>query len=362
MDETRRETLLGYLLGALEEDESRNVRRELERNESDRVELATLRRELRPLSAYSKWSDKAIRPPQGLAERTCRNLWDRIDSGLGEQEQFVNTSLPVPVAAAETSAPPPSETTAEDSVETSQRRKLPRVYAEQRSHFRFGRWKSSDAITICCLGIMFLFLLIPGISFVKNQIVQVVIQSRVKKIADNTAAMTQLHESYSFFLTKGKDDSYTSLPLGTDLGSLLSSFGETNLSQKTLTLLPRNAEASIGTSNSSPLTFISLYSVANPELAVEDVESPPLLKRQYAPSFPFPQVSHLFDPVAASSQSQSSQATEFTFADWGNAGSPVFVKASGGQPQGTLLKINEGQNLFYRDGRVFFRRSGAGMP
>jgi hypothetical protein len=67
MSQPVREQLLGYLLGALEEDEHREVKARLLASPQLQQELAHLRETLRPLAA-----DRVVPPPQGLWQRTCR--------------------------------------------------------------------------------------------------------------------------------------------------------------------------------------------------------------------------------------------------------------------------------------------------
>ncbi len=60
--------LLGYLLGALEEDEHQQVEAQLRRDPALRAELARLRHGLEPLE--ESW--QPVCPPPGLGQRTCR--------------------------------------------------------------------------------------------------------------------------------------------------------------------------------------------------------------------------------------------------------------------------------------------------
>jgi len=64
----RNEQLLGYLLGALEEEERREIDVQLHRDPALREELASLRRCLAPLE--DSW--QPVCPPAGLSQRTCR--------------------------------------------------------------------------------------------------------------------------------------------------------------------------------------------------------------------------------------------------------------------------------------------------
>lgn len=60
--------LLGYLLGALEEPEQRQIADQLEKDPALRRKLARLQRSLQPLEE----SRREYAPPPGLADRTCR--------------------------------------------------------------------------------------------------------------------------------------------------------------------------------------------------------------------------------------------------------------------------------------------------
>ena len=62
-----REHLLGYLLGALEDDEHQQVRRQLERDPKLRHDLERLKTHSEPLLLERDCHE----PPAGLAARTC---------------------------------------------------------------------------------------------------------------------------------------------------------------------------------------------------------------------------------------------------------------------------------------------------
>lgn len=67
MNESVREHLLGYILGALDEDEHRQLDEQLKTDPRLRAELASLQRSVAPLEADREHHD----PPPGLALRTC---------------------------------------------------------------------------------------------------------------------------------------------------------------------------------------------------------------------------------------------------------------------------------------------------
>ena len=88
MNDQRRELLIGYLLGALEPQESSKVDAEMLHNENLRNELAVLYREIYPINEIADHYE----PPVGLATRTCRDLWAIIDSS--QNSQITNTLHP----------------------------------------------------------------------------------------------------------------------------------------------------------------------------------------------------------------------------------------------------------------------------
>jgi hypothetical protein len=74
MTDTTRELLLGHLLGALEADEQAEVESQLESDSECRKELARLSRQVISLAPLRR----AAPPPPGLAERTCRFVFEQI--------------------------------------------------------------------------------------------------------------------------------------------------------------------------------------------------------------------------------------------------------------------------------------------
>jgi len=73
------ETLLGYLLNALEEEEARCVEEMLAANEAARRQLELLRLALLPLGSNQRHDE----PPQDLAIRTCKLVRERRQADSG---------------------------------------------------------------------------------------------------------------------------------------------------------------------------------------------------------------------------------------------------------------------------------------
>jgi len=106
-----REELVGYLLGALEPDEERELEARLAAEESLRSELEELKQLLQPLLDERKQSEHCVLdPPQGLADRICNKVWHlreaavaeattACDGGLSRSETFTLLALVVVAAA-----------------------------------------------------------------------------------------------------------------------------------------------------------------------------------------------------------------------------------------------------------------------
>lgn len=90
MSASDREHLLGYLLGALDDDEHRQVEQALERSPELRRQLSCLEHRLKPLS----YDREHHAPPPGLARRTCSWLATQMDVALCQPE--TTGSLPGP--------------------------------------------------------------------------------------------------------------------------------------------------------------------------------------------------------------------------------------------------------------------------
>jgi len=308
MSESHRELLLGYLCGALDEDDNQKVQQKLKQSESLQLELAALRKEMRSLAQYAQWTEREYEPPQGLARRTCRQIWDQVDG----RRQVADGGL---------------------------RHKIDRKTKQ-------GEWKFSDVLSTICIGVVALLLLVPTFYFAKNQVVQFVQKKTVKKIVNNTAALSQIHEE-SLLLGKG-DNLIGASVGGTDLGTLLASFGETNLSQKTLNfLLPGQKEVGQFSLLPQPSgsTLIGHFPVVS-------------LSQSYLQSFPHPQITGLFDPQVIVSSPFSEKTPGLIFIEWDGISTPIFVEIGGEKPDETLLDVSNEQNLIYRDGRIFFRKPG----
>ena len=88
--QTRREQLLGYLLGALDDAESRQVEEELDRNPAFRVEMARFQELLSHMGMDEE--PEEFEPPKGLADRACDFV-----AANGDQATVAEAALSSPI-------------------------------------------------------------------------------------------------------------------------------------------------------------------------------------------------------------------------------------------------------------------------
>jgi len=86
--EQEKERLLGYLLNALDDREAAQVKEELACEPRLCAELAALQRELSPLNYLAD----SVEPPPRLAKRTCANIWATLD----KEDDETNEKLDCP--------------------------------------------------------------------------------------------------------------------------------------------------------------------------------------------------------------------------------------------------------------------------
>ncbi|MDR0521272.1 MAG: hypothetical protein LBH00_05410 [Planctomycetaceae bacterium] len=79
MQEREQELLLGYLMNALDRQESAGIERDLLRQPRLRSELAALQQQIAPLD----YLNDPILPPPFLAEKTCAKIWAAANSTAG---------------------------------------------------------------------------------------------------------------------------------------------------------------------------------------------------------------------------------------------------------------------------------------
>ncbi|MDR1491422.1 MAG: hypothetical protein LBT05_01680 [Planctomycetaceae bacterium] len=82
MNDQRHEILLGYLAGALEPQEQKEIDAKLKSSQSLRDDLAQLCQTIAPLNEIADSHE----PPVGLAQRTCQRLWSKTDASQKSED------------------------------------------------------------------------------------------------------------------------------------------------------------------------------------------------------------------------------------------------------------------------------------
>ena len=149
MSDPTQEELLGYVLGALEDDEEQSIREKLKADPRLRQELAAVRRRLRSLEdTYCE-----LPPPPALALRTC----EFVASVAG---------MPTPAAAGRTMTP------------------LPLLAGAS------GGFHTADLLAVCGVGVLAVALLVPALASRR-------FDAQITACQDNLRLVTQALEVYS---------------------------------------------------------------------------------------------------------------------------------------------------------------------
>ncbi len=333
MGDPPREVLLGYLIGALEEHEQSRLKIELDRSESLRDELTVVRNELQPLENYLKYSERSFVPPPGLAQRTCRSIWDRIDSpGRGPEvrKELPGSRSPIVVQEAD---PFPKPDRQQQPVADSPRaetrktlKSLPRISGDSRWAGAPSSWHLSDVFASLSVVVILAMVLFPAIQFVREQAKINYCQNVMRKIGENSAFSAQLRD---YDHSTGLDDALTYT--GGDIGSLLSSFSKAEFAPETLRFsYPNGPEA-------GELYYL-LSDHADTAAAAKELSEAGIA------------------PFVLKPETLTTTDSGRTYAQWGNAHIPVLSDSGTAHPIYTPVGLSTGQNILYRDGHVFFRR------
>jgi len=170
MTSRKREQLLGYLIGALEDSEHRQIAAQLERDRGMREELSRLRAGLRPLEA----ARRTFPAPQGLAARTCR--WIAMVAPRAGKE--------APVAAA-AAAPRPARPLA---------RRMGTAYAPPSSPAP-SSW--ADLAVVACIAAALALLVFPAVQRSRMNMRLLTCQDNLRELG---MSLAQLHETHPEFL------------------------------------------------------------------------------------------------------------------------------------------------------------------
>jgi hypothetical protein len=222
MNHHDQEMLVGYLLGALEERECLQLEDRLRDNGRLRHRLEELREELSPIL---ECGDHSVDPPDDLARRTCRALWDTLDGKHHHEtveERFTEvTGRPPrrvrfhvlhsepPAKQEEKSLSLPEEIFSPKSPRAARRASVeasPRsaVASKSRSrrHPSWGDsrpkgedrgWSLADVIASISVGILLALLLFPAIQYARHRTHILMCQNKLRQIGENFVLYSHAH-------------------------------------------------------------------------------------------------------------------------------------------------------------------------
>lgn len=174
MNEEKREVLLGYILGSLEDDEIHRVGRELKNNDLLQAEYLDLRNELKPLRLI----DAAFDQPDGLAEKTCDKIWHLIENTpKSELHKYEDHDCLNPILDDSHLA----------STASPKRRTLGRISRRQSSSSQKSAKTRPvyNILTYITLGVMFVLFAFPLGRFFLNQAVTIIANNRIRQIEND---------------------------------------------------------------------------------------------------------------------------------------------------------------------------------
>ncbi len=160
-----RDDLLGYLLGALEPEQEREIEARLETDEQLRRELREHRKYLQPLGTDSSLIDA----PRGLARRVCDTVADRRDTptlsdGDPRPGKTERTDRPVSISAAAPVSTSPS-TTAATVTEFAVGGRVAAVATDLSYPPAERRWGWAEVVTVGSIVTAASLLIVPALSF-----------------------------------------------------------------------------------------------------------------------------------------------------------------------------------------------------
>lgn len=239
MNHQDQELLVGYLLGALDQQEHAQL--EIRLAESDRLRdhLADLREELSPLLDRS---DHSVDPPEDLAQRTCRALWETLDGKHHEEtveERFTEISgtgrrrvhihilrsdpapdedtptkasdelaipdeifspkvplSPKPVVPREADTSPHLPATIASNVggaPSSQRSRPLKSWGDSRPEGTGRSWSVADVIASVAVGILFALLIFPAVQYARNRAQVLMCQNKLRQMGENFVLYSHSH-------------------------------------------------------------------------------------------------------------------------------------------------------------------------
>ena len=379
MNDTRREILLGYLTHALEDDEMRRVGIELDKHDEYRAELAKLQKETASIAEYAGFCNRTSSPPDGLAKRTCRAIWDKVDkqksiAATYQADRGVHFELPETtdkkkisvdiftqpppadydkIVVLKSSQPEPVSTnavvcpasrTASDTPKATDKQlssspvkrsyvKLPQVRRQPNFDHSKGEWRLSNVLAIVSILVILGVVVSPVLQITANHVVKLYKQNMMRKIGQKNALFAELNAPVDHNPTDPDLDFRT----GRDIGSFLSAFREVNLKQAIL---------------ADPIPANRPY-FGQPRFVNNTQTSYPTARVSYIPTVSGVSNTDSLLPLLDTKTVPESPGIPFT--DWENSCASVLSDDCPASPNDCEFGVCEEPSVMYRDGHVLFR-------
>jgi hypothetical protein len=383
MSELDREMLLGYLMNALEDDEIAYVERELLCQSAMRTELATLQKELSPLT----YVYESVDPPHNLAKRTCAQIWEHVDRNERKKEYFsemplgsvismtipsshlnddliaVNRSIVNSSAVNQecsqdnclevlekiltaSASQPAIPVSIEHTDEHSNSKRLIRRFPCSREHSAVSttkpvkknrRWL--DFSMSIAVGILIAVIAFPVINYVKNQTQNYFTQSKIHEINKSIDHYTQL---------QGKPESPTPIDHSSPINLTQSGWQELKPAQFPEMLTETANHSSF---NSTPVKSVPI------DLSLLQ-STPSLLKSVSQNSKPFVTADTSNRDIILGQIGYQYSVTEFFPLDPHKFIDQTLISEVNQivpNSDGTTIQTAYGQNVLFQNGRIFFR-------
>lgn len=391
MSELDREMLLGYLMNALDDDEIAQVEQKLRCQPALRTELATLQKELSPLT----YVYESVDPPHHLAKRTCDRIWQHIDRVEQKEKYFPKmlrgsvVSMTIPASHSDDNSVVVNHSTVNHSVvnrsvtehskdnnyldvsevlekiltisacqpaipastehtEHSNSKRLIRRSPRSREHSKVStpkqvkknrRW--FDFSISIAVGILIAVIAFPVINYVKNQTQNYLTQSKIHEINKSIDHYTQL---------QGKPENPTPIDNSSPINLTQSGWQELKPTQFPV-MLTETADYDHSSLNSTSVKSVPI-DLSQIQLA------PSLLKSVSQNSNPFVVSDSSNRDIILGQTGTNHHVTElFPLDSHEFIDQTLISKINQIVPNsnGTTVQTAYGQNVLFQNGRIFFR-------
>ncbi|MGL6225276.1 MAG: hypothetical protein ACRC10_01465 [Thermoguttaceae bacterium] len=356
MGDSQRDILSGYLLGALEQHENELVESKLARDTLFREELFSLQKEVKLLEEYRVMTQEQYRVSPDLASRTCRSIWDQIDAPLQNRlrdetlERSLHRLLKPQPAQTDSGVLTPLSSTVPGSRESTSSPYIRRRFESSSSQSAPRRLQRLiENLPSLLIGALIAFILYSAFQYGKEYVRTVYTRNLIQKFGENSAVSAQMRDQSiipgsflaSSLLSEGEQPVQVDYA-DSDIGGLLAGFGEAALSAPLLSLTP----------NGHILTNERVTNERNVN-GQQRIDNQEEIPRDSALT------SLGFQPFTFSSQNVSPQSKGLPYAliEHQQQSNKVLFERKTDSFEESAFELKPGQNTFYQDNRIFFRRT-----